>query len=259
MVDVLRRLLDRQRRLNHQYRLLGEALEELLVWLGCPNSAVPFHAAAMERHSWQGIHPLRPAYPLRPPNFGTCFRRRYGGTLSLDIDDALATTCPSATRARGRRVPDESGTNRGDQELCIIQRREDEAVDNLLPGNARPRLADLQHPALLGRRRLRARGPCPRLRENFLDQSGVSLPHDARVRKRSRGRDDLRRGNASQAAEAANVAGAGASLDAVVEQAVGVEEASHAVCLVVDVDAGDLDAFAACATPTERPCEELSD
>ncbi|OLP78282.1 hypothetical protein AK812_SmicGene41555 [Symbiodinium microadriaticum] len=87
----------------------------------------------------------------------------------------------------GRRVPDESGTNRGDQELCTIQRREDEA------------------------------------------------------------------------AEAANVAGAGASLDAVVEQAVGVEEASHAVCLVVDVDAGDVDAFAACATPTECPCEELSD
>ena len=92
-----------------------------------------------------------------------------------------------------------------------------------------------------------------------MDQSGVSLPHDVRVRKRSRGRDDLRRGNASQAAEAANVAGAGASLDAVVEQAVGVEEASHAVCLVVDVDAGDVDAFAACATPTECPCEELSD
>ena len=54
-VEVLHRLLDRQRHLRHCDRLIGTALEELLFWLRVPLSARPFNARTMESQIWDTI------------------------------------------------------------------------------------------------------------------------------------------------------------------------------------------------------------
>ena len=54
-VEVLRRLLDRQRYLRQCDRLTGIALEELLLWLRVPLSARPFNARTMEQQIWDTI------------------------------------------------------------------------------------------------------------------------------------------------------------------------------------------------------------
>ena len=54
-VEVLRRLLDRQRHLRHCDRLIGTALEELLFWLRVPLSARPLNARTMENQIWDAI------------------------------------------------------------------------------------------------------------------------------------------------------------------------------------------------------------
>ena len=49
VLDLARRLLDRQRQHHHRLRLLGDAIEETLQWVHLPLPATPLNGAAMER------------------------------------------------------------------------------------------------------------------------------------------------------------------------------------------------------------------
>ncbi|CAE7894031.1 Catsper1, partial [Symbiodinium microadriaticum] len=49
VVDFVRRVLDRQRKLRHEDRLLGEALEEAIAWLPHTQQALPLNAAEFDR------------------------------------------------------------------------------------------------------------------------------------------------------------------------------------------------------------------
>ena len=55
VADLIRRLLDRQRRLRHCQRLLGEALEEAVTWLNIPSEAMPLNAATYEATIWAAV------------------------------------------------------------------------------------------------------------------------------------------------------------------------------------------------------------
>ena len=55
IVEVIRRLLDRQRHHRHLDRLLGEALEECLAWIDHPQQALPMNAAEFERVIWEAV------------------------------------------------------------------------------------------------------------------------------------------------------------------------------------------------------------
>ncbi|CAE7470277.1 unnamed protein product [Symbiodinium sp. CCMP2592] len=55
IIDLIRRLLDRQRRLRHVDRLLSDAIEEALQWVHLPLVAVPLNSGTMEGHIWRTV------------------------------------------------------------------------------------------------------------------------------------------------------------------------------------------------------------
>ncbi|CAE7028561.1 unnamed protein product [Symbiodinium sp. CCMP2592] len=55
IIDLIRRLLDRQRRLRHVDRLLSDAIEEALQWVHLPLVAVPLNSGTMEGHIWHTV------------------------------------------------------------------------------------------------------------------------------------------------------------------------------------------------------------
>ncbi|CAE7219725.1 unnamed protein product [Symbiodinium microadriaticum] len=55
IIDFVRRLLDRQRKLRREEQLLGEALEEAITWLPHPQQALPLNAAEYERFVYNYI------------------------------------------------------------------------------------------------------------------------------------------------------------------------------------------------------------
>lgn len=55
VVDILHRLLARQRRLQRFHHLLGVAIEEVLPWLHAPNHAQALNSPSMEAQIWEAI------------------------------------------------------------------------------------------------------------------------------------------------------------------------------------------------------------
>ena len=151
-VDVIRRLLDRQRQLRHRDRLLGVALEEILAWLRVPLSAMPFNARGMAQAICEEIRRqarhgsgrvgddfqnprLDPAVLLQPdlprtlddvgrafehserPSTVAGFRRRAWRQHVADLH-----------RREGAELPEPLHPAPDDRRLLLLQAREDEMV-----------------------------------------------------------------------------------------------------------------------------------
>ena len=89
-IEVMRRFLDRQRRLRHQDRLIGEALEEILGWLRVPLSSCPFNGRSLEMEIWRTINEeamrgsSSSSLPLVPPTRDPAFLMQPGFPTSID-------------------------------------------------------------------------------------------------------------------------------------------------------------------------------
>ena len=87
--DVLLRLLSQQRRLVHQLRLLGVAMEELTSWLGTPVTAVSFNGATMARNIWGAIQ--------EESHFGSALSTTVPSGLALTPTFLLMPSLPTTT------------------------------------------------------------------------------------------------------------------------------------------------------------------
>ena len=197
VLDLARRLLDRQRRLHHMDRLLRDAVEELLQWIPQALSAEPLNAALMEANVWQAVAAQSAhgsAASTTEPNHvanNPVFLLRPGLPLSLDhARESLPVVSPRtllnyrrrAWRVHLRGLPGademapssaadsspsaEQGTPEDrDQDLFLVQLDESVPISNW-PLHPEVHLPEVPRRARSrrGRRRGRERRPPPRFR-----------------------------------------------------------------------------------------------
>lgn len=225
--EVLLQLLSQQRRLLHQLRLIGVALEELCTWLGVPLTAVPFNGNVMAGNIMDAIQ--------HESQFGSAPSSSRPSRLALTPTVMLMPSLPQSTQAIRNQFPqstswatiagyrrrlwqahvrevheweglqtpqgDAESRNR-DEQLFLIQRDEGTAVGFIPEGERIPGWRRLDRRGATARRRGHGPRPRPLLRERppaprppadapALDRRPVPrLPR--RHRERSRSRDDTR-------------------------------------------------------------------
>ena len=94
-IDLIRRLLDRRRRLQHCDRLIGEALEEALSWLPIPLHAVPLNAATFEEEL-MGIIEREAAFGSQP---STSSSSQAVGGYAVLLEPGLPPDLPTLWRS----------------------------------------------------------------------------------------------------------------------------------------------------------------
>ncbi|CAE7258475.1 unnamed protein product [Symbiodinium microadriaticum] len=99
-VQILQRLLERQRYLLHEQRLLNEALEELAFWLPHASAAIPFNAAGMEWTIWQSVQ--------REAQFGSARSTSSTSRFALTPSFLLMPELPRSTEAVWQQFPPET-------------------------------------------------------------------------------------------------------------------------------------------------------
>ena len=185
-VQILQRLLERQRYLLHEQRLLNEALEELAFWLPHASAAIPFNAAGMEWTIWQSVQ--------REAQFGSARSTSSTSRFALTPSFLLMPELPRSTEAVWQQFPPETPRSviagyrrrvwrshllrlheheglappepaRSAEPLVILQRDETRPVRNLPTGEAVPGIRRLNSTGAYGRRRHRQPRPAPLLRD----------------------------------------------------------------------------------------------
>ena len=185
-VQILQRLLERQRYLLHEQRLLNEALEELAFWLPHPSAAIPFNAAGMERTIWQSVQ--------REAQFGSARSTSSSSRFALTPSFLLMPELPRSTEEVWQQFPPGASRSviagyrrrvwrshllylheheglvppepeRSAEPLFILQRDEARPVRNLPTGEAVPGIRRLNSTGAYGRRRNRRPRPAPLLRD----------------------------------------------------------------------------------------------
>ncbi|CAE7039107.1 SSB, partial [Symbiodinium sp. CCMP2592] len=153
-IDVMRRIMDRQRHLRHCDRLLAVALEEALQWIRLPIHAVPYNARSMELEIWRMVteqaqhHSSISAPSAVMPAIDPAFLLQPDLPTSLDelhqafLPNEGAHTVAGFRRrgwrqhvrllyqASGRNVPEGHWPSEDDRRLLLLQNREDVEVGN---------------------------------------------------------------------------------------------------------------------------------
>ena len=191
-VQLLQRLLMRQRYLHHELRLLTEAMDELSWWGGPPVTSVSFNAAAMERRVWHSIGreaqfgssqsssstsrflstPTFLLQPGLPQTLGEVWRQFPQTASATTISGYRRRVWRSHMRLLHERegVPLPLGSSElvggeGDEDLFLIQRDERAALGPLPDGENVPGLRRLDRSGRYGRRRDWQPRPPPLLRD----------------------------------------------------------------------------------------------
>ena len=188
IIDFVRRLLDRQRKLRREEQLLGEALEEAITWLPHPQQALPLNAAEYERFVYNYIARLSASGSASgsadPPPPDTSLAVLLQPNFPEDVDAvqaALPGYPPSMVAGLRRRAwrdhlrrlgytqTASSVARRRDYErvLYLVQSDPNTPVLNWPPDTPRPVPPQVlrENFGLANRRRLRVRRPPPRFTE----------------------------------------------------------------------------------------------
>ena len=188
VVDFIRRLLDRQRKLAQEARLLGEALEEAITWLPNPQQALPLNAGEFDRMVYTYIARLTAggssagsADPM-PPNTSLAVLLQPNFPMDFDaVENALPDYSPRLVAGLRRRAwrdhlrnigyPHTSGSRCDiegfDRVLYLVQTDPTVPIMNWPSDTPRPVPLHVlrENFGLANRRRLRVRRPPPRFQE----------------------------------------------------------------------------------------------
>ena len=201
VVDVMRRLMDRQRHLRHCDRLLAVAIEETLQWLRLPLNARPFNSRSMEQEIWRTIcgqaqHHSNQAVPmLNMPAMSPGVLLQPGLPTTMEelrwvFGAEEATSTIASFRRRGWRthmagvlgdlghdLPAGGPPPEGDRRLLLLQRREEQAVPNWPEQIRQPGIPHvLRASPRTGRRRGHSRRPRRPLQPDLVADPLVVVP-----------------------------------------------------------------------------------
>ena len=168
VVDFVRRVLDRQRKLRHEDRLLGEALEEAIAWLPHTQQALPLNAAEFDRSVYAHVARLVASGSATgsadPPAPDTSLAVLLQPNFPEDTD-AVSTALPGFSPAVGTNT--QADRYNVDRSLYLVQTDPTTPIMNWPSDTPRPVPPHVlrENFGLANRRRLRVRRPPPRLHE----------------------------------------------------------------------------------------------
>ena len=200
VIDFIRRLLDRQRKLRREAHLLGEALEEAISWLPVPQQSLPLNAAEYERQVYNYVAQMTArgsavgSTDPQPPNTSLAVLLQPNFPEDIPaVAEALPGYSPSLVAGLRRRAwrdhlrrlqytPDSSSSPRRanhDRVLYLVQTDPSTPIMNWPHDTPRPVPPQVlrENFGLANRRRLRVRRPSPRL-------TGETAPRALQQRRR---------------------------------------------------------------------------